>query len=81
MAPPRPAGRGMDRDHPDNKRREREAIAELRAEDRAQAALESFGMSRGSAEGLTHCHDRAERDYRRMEREEHGQPHPNEWAR
>jgi hypothetical protein len=78
---PKPTGRAGDPDHPDNLRMEREAIAGLRDEDRAQAELESYGLSQGSAADLTDRYDRAERDYRAMEREEVGQSHPNEWAR
>jgi hypothetical protein len=78
----RPAGRGLDKDHPDNLRMEEAAIAALRREDRQQAALESFGMSQGSAEALT-TKDRYEPcddAYARMEQERKN-GHPNEWAR
>lgn len=80
-----PSGRGLDTDHPGNLRMEDEAIAGLRAEDRAQAELESFGLSQGAALALTgreliDRYDKAESDWNRMEREEKGAPHPNEWA-
>lgn len=63
-----------------DRRMTREAIAGLREEDRAQAELESYGMSRGSAADLTDF-DKAERDMDLMERYDDGHPQPNPWVR
>lgn len=79
---PRPVGRGLDAEHRDTVRAEEEAIAALRREDREQAALESFGLTQGSATVLTakDCYEPCDDAYARMEQERKN-GHPNEWAR
>jgi hypothetical protein len=83
---PSPLFRREAPDHPDAHRIMMAAIAELRAEDRAQGERDQ-AMERRIAVACTHDdgldhYAKAESDMDLMEREERGQPHhPNEWAR
>jgi hypothetical protein len=75
-------------DHPDTARQHRQEVARLAVEDRRRQLREDEDEQRilvGTAAGVVDnghdSYDRPELDYQLMQREERGQPHPNEWAR
>jgi len=72
-------------EHPDLARQHRREVTRLAAEDRRRQCREEederrilVGPSTAADDGHD-FHDPAERDYLRMEAEDHG-PHPNDWG-
>jgi hypothetical protein len=67
-------------DHPDTEQQHRQEVARLAARDRQAARREEAVIAAAVADDGLDTYDKAELDYRRMEAEEVGQRHPNEWG-